>query len=74
MSSSWPGDERLKEWHNDPRDEPLEIEEESDSEDYTHLGNGTPCKFYNTGFQGCRHGVRCHFMHAPDSRSVRDEL
>ncbi|RPD52547.1 hypothetical protein L226DRAFT_496202 [Lentinus tigrinus ALCF2SS1-7] len=51
--------------------EPLEVEVESDTEDM-HIGNGTPCKFYN--HNGCRHGNRCRFKHAPDSKSVRDDL
>ncbi|EIW52990.1 TPR-like protein, partial [Trametes versicolor FP-101664 SS1] len=46
--------------------------EESDSEDYTHKGNGTPCRFYNR--HGCTQGARCRFSHAPDQKSVRDEL
>ncbi|KAL1942221.1 hypothetical protein VTO73DRAFT_6285 [Trametes versicolor] len=50
----------------------LDLEEESDSEDYTHQGNGTPCRFYNR--HGCTHGARCRFTHAPDRKSVRDEL
>ncbi|KAI0704397.1 hypothetical protein C8T65DRAFT_830765 [Cerioporus squamosus] len=52
--------------------EPLELEVESDSEDASHTGNGTPCKFYN--HDGCRHGSSCRFKHAADSKSVRDEL
>lgn len=50
----------------------LDLEDESDSEDYAHKGNGTPCRFYNR--HGCTHGARCRFTHAPDRKSVRDEL
>ncbi|KAI0641698.1 hypothetical protein C8Q79DRAFT_1014122 [Trametes meyenii] len=50
----------------------VELEDESDSEDFKHKGNNTPCKYYN--HDGCRHGARCHFRHAPDRKSVRDEL
>ncbi|RDX50681.1 hypothetical protein OH76DRAFT_1471353 [Lentinus brumalis] len=52
--------------------EPLDVEVESDSEDASHTGNGTPCKFYN--HDGCRYGSSCRFKHAPDLKSVRDEL
>ena len=68
-SYDWPGDDQLS---KRPVDSALEIEDESDSEDFAHTGNGTPCKFYNHA--GCRHGSRCRFKHAPDSKSVRDEL
>ncbi|KAI0776992.1 hypothetical protein BD413DRAFT_524578 [Trametes elegans] len=63
-SADLPGD--------DPSDDVVEFEEESDSEDYNHVGNGTPCKFHNHG--GCAHGTRCRFRHTPDGKSVRDEL
>ncbi|KAI8976349.1 hypothetical protein BD414DRAFT_496656 [Trametes punicea] len=49
-----------------------ELEEESDSEDFNHIGNGRPCKFYN--HDGCARGTQCRFSHAPDGKSVRDEL
>lgn len=52
----------------------LDIEYESDTEDFTHEGNGTPCRFYNRAREGCKNGARCRFRHAPDIRSVRDEL
>lgn len=45
---------------------------ESDSSEYDHDGNGTPCRYLN--HDGCRHGSRCRWKHAPDDRSVRDEL
>ncbi|RPD52546.1 hypothetical protein L226DRAFT_617797 [Lentinus tigrinus ALCF2SS1-7] len=50
----------------------VEVDEDSDSEDSIHTGSGVPCKFYNHG--GCLHSHRCSFMHAPDARSVRDDL
>ena len=66
----WPGDDKPDPTVND---KPLEPEDESDTEDFKHDGNGTPCKFYN-GPNGCDRGKHCQFRHAPDSRSVRDEL
>ena len=68
LTQDWPEDEC------DPGadDEPLEREDESDTEEFVHMGNGSPCKFYND--DGCTRGRRCQFRHAPDSRSVRDEL
>lgn len=60
----------------DSDDEPYvdvpDLEEESDSEDCAHAGNGTPCRSYNHG--GCTSGTHCRYSHAPDKRSVRDEL
>lgn len=60
----------------DADDEPYEdvpdLEEASDSEDCAHAGNGTPCRAYN--HSGCTSGARCRCSHAPDKRSVRDEL
>lgn len=53
-------------------DAALDIPDESDSEDFCHSGNGTPCKYYNS--KGCRNGTRCRYSHAPDAKSVRDEL
>ena len=68
LTQDWPEDEC------DPGadDEPLEGEDESDTEDFAHIGNGSPCKFYNG--KGCTRGKCCQFRHASDSRSVRDEL
>ncbi|GJE90513.1 hypothetical protein PsYK624_066530 [Phanerochaete sordida] len=42
----------------------------SESSDFEHRGNGTPCRYYNHG--GCTNGSACPYKHAPDSRSVRD--
>ena len=58
------------------RDEeiPMEVEDESDSEDFTHTGNGLACKDYNTSDAGCGKGKRCRARHAPDLKSVRDKL
>ena len=69
-TQDWPEDEL----ECDPAvdDEPLEREDESDTEDFAHTGNGSPCKIYNGN--GCTRGRRCQFRHAPDSSSVRDEL
>ncbi len=64
----WPGDD----CDTGARDELLEPEVESDTEDFAHDGNGAPCKFHNGN--GCSRGKRCQFRHAPDARSVRDEL
>ncbi|KAJ3825745.1 hypothetical protein F5880DRAFT_1550201 [Lentinula raphanica] len=48
----------------------------SDSEDYKHKGKnkGTKlaCRYYN--HDGCRFGNSCRYKHAPDDRSIRDEL
>lgn len=44
----------------------------SDSSDCVHVGNGVPCRFYNHA--GCGRGAECAFSHAPDERSIRDEL
>lgn len=45
---------------------------ESDSSDCSHKGNGISCRFYNHG--GCNRGTNCKFSHAPDEKSLRDEL
>ncbi|PPQ64038.1 hypothetical protein CVT24_008851 [Panaeolus cyanescens] len=52
--------------------DPLEIASVSDSSDCNHVGNGVPCRFYN--HDGCSRGTLCTFSHAPDEKSVRDEL
>ncbi|KAG7453095.1 uncharacterized protein BT62DRAFT_959370 [Guyanagaster necrorhizus] len=44
----------------------------SDSSDCHHIGNGIACRYYNHG--GCRRGESCAFSHAPDEKSVRDNL
>lgn len=49
-----------------------DIMTQSDSSDYKHEGNGIPCWYNN--HDGCKHGSKCHFKHAPDIKSVRDEL
>ena len=49
-----------------------EIMTQSDSSEYGHEGNGTPCRYLNHG--GCKHGAKCRFRHAPDEKSVRDQL
>ncbi|EJD52364.1 TPR-like protein [Auricularia subglabra TFB-10046 SS5] len=46
--------------------------DESDTSDYFHEGNGTPCRYYNQS--RCKRGVECSFSHAPDPRAVRDKL
>ncbi|KAI9065683.1 TPR-like protein [Trametes sanguinea] len=68
----WPEDEEMMDALNPNHDGPVIVEEESDSEDYSHAGNGTPCKSYNHG--GCSNGNSCRYQHAPDMKSVRDEL
>ena len=50
----------------------LEIASVSDSSDCNHVGNGVQCRFYNR--DGCGRGSGCVFSHAPDEKSVRDEL
>ena len=49
-----------------------EYEAYSGSSDCEHEGNGTACRFYNHG--GCNRGKACRFSHAPDGKSVRDDL
>lgn len=66
-SADLPGDE-----DDEPYVDVPDLEEASDSEDCTHAGNGAPCRPYN--HSGCTSGARCHHSHAPDKRSVRDEL
>ena len=50
----------------------IELESVSDSSDWSHEGNGIPCRFYN--HDGCLRGTDCRFSHAPDHKSVRDRL
>ncbi|KAL6301896.1 hypothetical protein BKA93DRAFT_930024 [Sparassis latifolia] len=59
---------------SEDRDAYSDVITESDSPEFTMTGPGykCPCKFYNN--QGCRKGMQCLFKHAPDERSVRDEL
>ncbi|KAI9438977.1 hypothetical protein H4582DRAFT_107123 [Lactarius indigo] len=49
-----------------------ELESVSDSSDWNHWGNDSPCWYYNR--DGCTRGVECEFSHAPDYKSVRDRL
>ncbi|EKM75527.1 hypothetical protein AGABI1DRAFT_132191 [Agaricus bisporus var. burnettii JB137-S8] len=44
----------------------------SDSEESKMVGNGIPCRHYNKKPAGCREGLNCKWMHAPDETSVRD--
>jgi hypothetical protein len=53
-------------------DNKVELESVSDSSDWNHEGNGIPCRFYN--HDGCTRGNDCRFLHAPDLKSVRDQL
>ncbi|KAF9457703.1 hypothetical protein BDZ94DRAFT_1326058 [Collybia nuda] len=53
-------------------DESLELASMSDSSDCNHVGNGIACRFYN--HQGCARGSECTFSHAPDEKSVRDDM
>ncbi len=52
--------------------EALEVASVSDSSDCQHVGNGVPCRFYN--HNGCVLGTACAYSHAPDEKSVRDDL
>ncbi|KXN91921.1 RNA polymerase II-associated protein 3 [Leucoagaricus sp. SymC.cos] len=61
-------DEEYPPYDGEEWDPPLE----SDSEEAKHTGNGRACKFHNRG--GCNKGSKCSFSHAPDDKSVRDEL
>ena len=49
-----------------------DIMTDSDSSEYEHEGNDRPCRYLNR--DGCRHGSHCRFKHAPDEKSVRDQL
>ena len=71
-STSWPDDDEFSTPGWRKTEVALQIEEESDSEDATHVGDGKPCKFYNHA--KCRYGKHCRHAHACDSKSVRDEL
>jgi hypothetical protein len=51
---------------------PIELDTVSNSSDCNHPGNGIPCKFYNHG--RCGKGAYCPYSHAPDEKSVRDDL
>ncbi|KAF5339797.1 hypothetical protein D9611_009200 [Ephemerocybe angulata] len=53
-------------------DEALEMDTLSNTSDCNHRGNGVPCRFYNRA--GCAKGSLCPFSHAPDEKSVRDDL
>lgn len=45
---------------------------ESDTSDFHQQGFGVPCRYYNHG--GCARGRECRYKHAPDDRSVRNNL
>lgn len=51
-----------------------DVEDEPDSEDFAHMGDGITCRDYNTSDTGCRDGKTCRFKHAPASKSIRDQL
>lgn len=53
-------------------DEAWDLHSDSETEDCFHVGNRTACRFYNR--EGCGRGPHCKFSHAPDAKSVRDEL
>ncbi|KAF8959770.1 hypothetical protein BDZ97DRAFT_1922742 [Flammula alnicola] len=65
-------DEDEDERHPRYDDEPWGLFSDSDTEDSIHHGNGIPCRFHN--HDGCARGAQCKFSHAPDTKSVRDEL
>ena len=68
-----PTEEEVFHFHPAFDDPPIEISSESDSSDFEHEGNGTPCRFYN--HDGCRNGSTCRFKHAPTKeRTTRDQL
>ena len=71
-ATNWPDDDEFDNPGWRKTEVALQIEDESDSEDATHVGDGKPCKFYN--HTKCRYGKRCRRAHAGDSKSVRDEL
>ncbi|PIL32505.1 transporter [Ganoderma sinense ZZ0214-1] len=56
-------------------DRAIEIEYPSDTDDYEHEGNGISCRLHNRAPHGCKYGAaRCMFRHAPDWKSVRDDI
>ncbi|KAF5349593.1 hypothetical protein D9756_008926 [Leucocoprinus leucothites] len=61
-------DEEFPPFGGEEWDPPLD----SDSEDVRHVGNRKACRFHNRG--GCGKGARCGYSHAPDDKSVRDEM
>ena len=71
-SVDWPGDESIRSVRN--ADVAMDVGDESDSEDFAHAGTNIVCRYYNTSDTGCFYGDTCRFRHAPDSKSVRDEL
>lgn len=58
-----------------PDDLPWTLLSDSETEDCKHTGNTfdlTACRFYN--HSKCTKGAECNFSHAPDAKSVRDEM
>ncbi|KAM5541101.1 hypothetical protein V8D89_005234 [Ganoderma adspersum] len=56
-------------------DDAIDVEYGSDTDDYEHEGNGIACRYHNCAARGCRYGAGvCMFRHAPDWKSVRDDL
>ncbi|KAI1786106.1 TPR-like protein [Ganoderma leucocontextum] len=56
-------------------DRAIDVDYPSDTDDYAHEGNGIACRFHNRAQRGCRYGPTvCMYRHAPDWKSVRDEL
>ncbi|KIK65707.1 hypothetical protein GYMLUDRAFT_367034 [Collybiopsis luxurians FD-317 M1] len=58
---------------------PVPGADDSDSSDFEHEGNGTPCQAYNR--DGCKLGSKCELQHAPPKTgdpvkaiTTRDEL
>ncbi|EJD36104.1 TPR-like protein [Auricularia subglabra TFB-10046 SS5] len=51
---------------------PISSDDESDSSDYNHTGNGEPCRNYNR--RQCKRGNACPNSHAPDESAERDAL
>ncbi|KAN0129038.1 hypothetical protein V8E53_013188 [Lactarius tabidus] len=68
------GDESVKPVDCRPflNDAKYELESVSDSSDWNHEGDGSPCSNYN--LDGCMRGAECEFSHGPDYKSVRDRL
>ncbi|PIL32501.1 transporter [Ganoderma sinense ZZ0214-1] len=71
-STDWPEDHLVRSKRDE--DVAVEVEDESDSEDFAHPGTVIACRYYNTRETGCRFGKACLSRHAPDSKSIRDEL
>ncbi|KZP09236.1 hypothetical protein FIBSPDRAFT_242463 [Athelia psychrophila] len=70
------GDETGFNTSEDEAPHPEANPDNDDSEDEHHIGRGAkllvPCRFHN--HDGCNKGAACDYSHAPDNRSLQDDL